>query len=1491
MAMNIDAKPWYPTVDSAMSEMDVFASLPPHDSADMMMLENTSSGASCTHTPDPSPHHCVRRNDPYRSTSFLLAASAQEGGAASGPYTSALLSPQSSGSPNHHNGGASAGTKSYSGAVGTTSCANRAHIMDYSELMYTAMQQQGLLDGPPSYTDFVAQPYRSVQFRAAQSSSHDLDGEHHGVSSGSNSGSNRSNSPRQGASSGTQQQQVAEKKPKAPAVPVAIPLPRSRRTGSDATAPVPASPVAAGPPKSNSTTPTESQNASPTKPSMADFPLPAPRSQRAQTTAPSTCDDFDDDAEKSIVAKLQDMLSRTRNATSFSLHATNEQVAHASHHNAGDSTHPVVRGECAPASPTSEVEKDFSKKDTTQPAAAAAAAKKKKTAVKKTNEWKTVEKHGNTTASGANSNCTSHNRNASTPLLTTASANKFELVSQQGKGAHHGGKKSSSKRREDSEDSDDDTAIVFASNKPQRHHAHAHKGHAHHNADEEDAWLEEVARAGAAAQEQHRRQTLEHTCYKDSLVFLGFFTLKSIPNVGALLPKKPTQAQISLASTLQRILDEPSTEYNNNAKHSALRRLLDKALSQPQVAGSSMAPLIACVHVELSECALDIESGMAHIRQAIQFARSQNSLPLELLALMAQARFNQKLPEMTETNSDLQRALDLALELHEMHALGWAASMVSVALETGGAFPESVSWQVLAWRIGHFVGDRRLEVEAAAHVGISVGASGSFNDAERLLNVVEELNKQIPRSAMHRSTLNMSQIANQIGDLERGLSFLVEERDAHIAMREPVPTTLSQNIALALRGMGRFEEALQAYQGDQVSEMMLCANRDVESLMGIATCLKLLGHTAKARDTMLKLLRAAREARDAGMSAKTLADIGDLDAKEGNYEDAIVRLTEGLRLVDQEPPNDCKQFFVKVHLCEAEWKISEVLETIHADRGAVVEAVRYSDTMRIPNTANIVGLLQKKHQRALQLAGISCAPATNEPTAADKETSVVVKKSAGHTPANGPGPRALAHFQASVQFLKTRFFDPAHLTRMLADKAVSNIDAMVVYSLHWNDSFDFNIYCLRHDDASGELVTNCVPLSFSPQAIRVLAGTHSAFYSAFHRGHHDSTEEDRSTNADGVRGTPSTIDGDTPLFPSHYWYAQNNYAKLHPEDAKRIEHDLDYCFSILYDALVKPIEGLLQLSATTPPRVMFIGDGVITMVPFPALRRQSTDAATAERLVDVCMSAKLPSVEHALGIYAKRLAVAATSQGITPEVAHEVPTVISGFTESDDGISLLRAAMKSVKLISILDGPNAVAQYAARPTAPTHREIEECSEADIPLLCKRLAETTLTVHPRDKSLSNELFRALFVDANRNAPLFLDMPVVTDVKEDYSGVMTTAIGTTLVSSSEIAMTWDLSSFPVVIATRFGAHGTRSVHETGIPVNRALLLAGAQRLLLPIGSNVLTSASLAVMSVPSAAALAVDEGRSVFVAVHEAMKELKNSGASTGTWCAFAYFGLP
>ncbi|CUG89918.1 Hypothetical protein, putative [Bodo saltans] len=1585
----------------------MFAALQANESSEMV-LGTTSSAASYTPTPDPSPHlHSgVRRNDPYRSNSFTHG-----GGGGDGPYTSGQVSYTVEGtanaSSNHHImiGGGGGGAKPYTSGSNPSSGSGgqHAHIMDYSELMYSAMQQQGLLDGPPSYTDFVAQPYRSAQFR----SSHDLDGEHHGVSSGSNSGSNGSNSPRQpAASAAAQQPPSAEKKPKAPPVPVAIPLPRSRRTGSDA-APGAVAPAAVPVQlKSTSTTPTESQNASPTKPSVADFPLPAPRSQRAQVKldSPTSCDAFYDDAEENIVARLQDMLARNRNNTNsttgaFTIHSASspptpppvEKEKDRSEHNKGKLATKEVEDDALQAgSPTSETAEEFPKKDF---AASLAALKKKKApAAKKKDEWKTVEKHGNNHVSTHST--TNRHSSATAPTLVAASTNKFEIVTQSQQAKSLNGKKAATKRNEDSDMTATMTPqqpscsrppslrsitatstsitliitlmkrmhgskkflalaqlpknninakhlsthatkilcvfwanIVFASAKPQKHHSHVNKHHAHHNADEE-AWLEEISRAGAAAQEQHQRQALEHACYKDTLCFLGQqISLKSLPNVGALLPIKPTQAQISLASTFQRIIDEPHGDHNVNAKHSALRRLLDKVLSHSQ----NTAPLVICIHVELSESAIDLDSGLQHVRQALHLARLQQSLPLELLALIAYFKFTQKLSESVESSSDLQRALDIALELGEMQALGWTASMIAISLEVVGAFPESVSWQVLAWRIGHFTDDNRLEAESVAHVALSLAAAGAFDEAERLLDVVVGICKSNDRSVTQRTTLNMSQIATQIGDMDRAITLLTEERDAHRAAREQVPQPLMHNIAQTLRGMGRVEEALQAHQGDSSSDVtMSTVPRDLDSMMCIATCLKLLGHTAKARDVHRNMPETARShcestrhpreaptrrARDARQRncRQSSREVGDLDAKDGNYEEAVIRLVEGLRLIEQAAPTECKQFYLKIHLCEAEWKICEVLECIHADRNEIVDAVRFSDAMRIPNTANVVGLLQKKQQRAMQQIAVHSAAATTT-TASGSESNCVAtttasssKKVALATPVNVPGPRALAQFQASLQFLKNRFFDPAHLTRMLADKAVAGVDTMIVYSLHWNDSFDYNIFALRMTmppTSSSRsvclfpsLVTKRVSLSFTPQAIRVIAGTHSAFYSVFHR---ESNSAVTRENGNAASTTTDKIDSDTPLFPSQYFHVQCKYAREHPEDAKRIEHDLEYCLSILYDALVKPIEEFLQLDATNVPRLLFVGDGAISMVPFPALPMGNSDEqGSSQRLLDVCMSTKLPSVEHALTLYTKRLASAAAAAAAQPAAAivasstqaEEPPTVISGFTEADSGITLLRAAIKSMKLISIVDNEKAVAEHAAKPSLPTQRDIEACEVDDVPQLCRRLMEATLNTHPRDKTLSNELFRALFVDANRSAPLFLDMPVVTDVKEDFSGVMTTAIGTTLVSSSEISVTWDLSAFPLVIATRFGAHGTRSIHETGIPVNRALLLAGAQRLLIPIGSNAMVKCSAESMSVPSAAAEAVKAGKSVFLAIHDSMKALRNTGAPTSVWSAFTFFGLP
>lgn len=1450
--MNIDAKPWYPSAcdDGPMMEA-VFATAEASDGTFGGVVGTTSASASFAPTPDSSAGGgaaSVRRNDPYRTTLFQMG----DGGA----YT--MAPPYSSDpSPNHH------GAKVHpsSGTIGSS------HILDYSELMYNAMQRQELVDGPPSYTDFVGQPYRSAPFRS-HVSVNDLE-EHHGVSSGSNSGSNGSNAhtPRL-----VQMQQPTEKKPKPPAVPVAIPLPRSRRCDSAAPTGIPS--------------PLDSQTASPTRAGSdpIEFPLPAPRSQqRLAPPSPAEVDFVVNEAEDNILLRLKEMLTRSHNGCPFgelTVHRSGDTTTSRTTDSQATGNARAAAVPLTTAAATTEKKKHQhgdaqlnSDEDcgTHKKVATTAAPKKKKPvpAKKKENEWKTVEHHHQ--GAGSHHTAAGASRAAASPTTTTTLSNKFELVAQ-GKSA----KKRRGANEEESSDDDGGHAIVFAPTKQQPKHHHPSKSNA--KTLDEDAWLEEAARAGAAAQEHHQRQALEDACSKEALLFMGVVTLNSLPNIGALLPKKPTQTQINLAASFQRIIAEPVSDQNTNARHHALRRLLDKVQGQMQ-SHQQMTALVVAIHVELSESASDLDTGISHLRQALHLAKSHQSLPLELLVLIAQCRFNQKLIDMADCTDDLRRSLEIALELRELRAIGWTASMVSVSLEVSGAFPESVSWQVLAWRIGHFTGDHRLEAESVSHVAISIGAVGAFDEAERLLDIVERTRPSISRPIAHRTTQNMAQIATQIGDVERALRYLLEERDFNRNSRDQHASQITHNIAAALRSMGRTEDALQVYQGENIVVDKLPMTRDTESIMGTAVCLKTLGQRGKARDMLMKVLRGAREASDNGLAAKALADIGDIDAMDGNYEEAVVRLAEGLRLIDQVAPSESKQFYTKVHLCEAEWKISEVLENIHASRNFVVDAVRFGDIMRMPNTADVMGLLQKKQQKSLRVvaaAGI----------AAPGDSTIMVKKAERpsiSTALSVAGPRALAQYQASAQLLKSRFFDADVFRRMLADKRTAGVDSLVVFSPHWNDTFEFCAYVLSHDKEGadgGDVEGHYVPLSFSPQALRVLTGTHSAFYSTFHRS---TTAAVSRQDDDGGRGSAS-INGDTPLFPPQYWYAQHAYAKSHPEEAKRIEHDLEYCFNILHDTFIRPIEHLLKLDASAPPRLLFIGDGAISMIPFPAL----LCSRTGVRLVDVCMSAKLPSVEHALTIYARRLA----SKALPNETddMHAECTVITGFGCDEPRVALIRNSLKSTKVMPIIDGPASVEHLSKGLPFPTHREIEDAADASaLPGLCRRLIDTTLLPRMRDKTLSNELFRAIFVDADRSAPLLLDLPVITDVKEDFSGVMTTAAGTTLVSSSEISVTWDLSPFPVVVATRFGAHGARSIHETGIPVNRALLLAGAQRLLLPLGGNTECICEESML-VPKAATSASRRDE-VFHAVHYAMKALKDAGAPTSVWCAFSFFGLP
>jgi hypothetical protein len=142
----------------------------------------------------------------------------------------------------------------------------------------------------------------------------------------------------------------------------------------------------------------------------------------------------------------------------------------------------------------------------------------------------------------------------------------------------------------------------------------------------------------------------------------------------------------------------------------------------------------------------------------------------------------------------------------------------------------------------------------------------------------------------------------------------------------------------------------------------------------------------------------------------------------------------------------------------------------------------------------------------------------------------------------------------------------------------------------------------------------------------------------------------------------------------------------------------------------------------------------------------------------------------------------------------------------------------------------------SRPAA----ELEASSEplpADDDLLGRARRILDRNLPSRDPEMSNRLFKAVHIEAAAGAPLVLDTPALAQILEDFCGGLATADQRRIVSTAhDMALTWNLSKFPLVATVRAGTLGARSAHETSVPFTRALLIAGARRLLVPVSTRV-------------------------------------------------------
>lgn len=992
------------------------------------------------------------------------------------------------------------------------------------------------------------------------------------------------------------------------------------------------------------------------------------------------------------------------------------------------------------------------------------------------------------------------------------------------------GKKATQWRDESNSDVESEAegkAIVCAPSKT----SEKKKKKKHDDPHDEDKFLEEAAKVGTVARQKHSDKVQRQ--YLEPLVLLQTLKLKSFPTIGSLLPPEPTTAHSQTLEAFHKVVSETHAE-NSHYRFNATRRCVVRIMQNHMI--SSCPALAAAILAEACDASTEYDVGVSNAKQAIHIARLHEIPAMEMVAHVALTRHFHKIVDTTDCRDNLARALEIALDIEEHVAIGWIAELFAVALELLGLFTESLNWHHFANRVGRECGELRLECEASAYIAIGNAAVGILDVAEEMKRTTDIKRQKLPRMEAARVVQNLAQVCMQLGDIEGAIQYHLDEREAAKAMEDSTQAThLTNSIAGARRSMGQYEQALADHHEELQYLDASPVQRDSDCLMGLALTHRDLGQYHKAREFLLKVLRSAREVGDQSVHAKSLADLGDLDAKEGLFDDALTKLAEGLRIIDHVAPNENKNYLTKVNVCEAEWKILDVLEEVHFAKGAMIEAVRFSDPMRIPNTVDAIGILQRKQRKAVPALSASA-----------KQTSVARAS------------QRSAALQSAEAYLHQRFFDTPVLDALMKDKVLGGVDAMIVISLRWAEATDFSVFVLTHN---GErLVGNGVHLTLPPEMLQILVSG-SAITAAFNGAMRD------------MRG--NELHCDTPLFPQRHLYLQAQFKKQHPELHQRILTDKNFCLEILYDNLFRPIEKFVPPAGdgNDAPRLLFVGDGVMSLQPFAAMY----DNITKSHLIERYVVSRLPSIQHALTIYAKRLASQAPTTALPP-------TMITCFTADDDYRRVIESAVGCPHVLSTsLDSEGAECCALSIPTSFVYDE-----KASLDEVARHLLKNTMVTKQRNVKLSNELYRCVHIDVERGSPVILDIPVLPDVREDFSGSLCTANGTLLAHSSDISVTWDLSPSPLVVCTRFGAYGSRATHETGVPVYRALLLAGAQRLLLPTGSSLTNIGCNSLRIVKSA----LESGTAnVACAVRDSMNALRSEGHSVEVWASLTLFGLP
>ncbi|EAN77341.1 hypothetical protein, conserved [Trypanosoma brucei brucei TREU927] len=887
----------------------------------------------------------------------------------------------------------------------------------------------------------------------------------------------------------------------------------------------------------------------------------------------------------------------------------------------------------------------------------------------------------------------------------------------------------------------------------------------------------------------------------------------------------------------------------SNAKTLLLQRALN---GLPESCHHQCPSLVCAIMLEMSASCVDVEKSLQTCYKALRLSERHNLDTFEMLSRLGITRTLARVVDTMDARENLTRAALIAIDRLEKEALGWIVMQMGVTLEISGLFPDSLAWYEVAERLARSTGQQRLLCEVHCCQSIAYSAVGELERAQQAYEASRLLLSNIHRHCHQRPLQNYAQLKCQLGDMAGALQLQEEELaiakelgDTHAASR------CVGAIALTKRFLGRYDEAAENY----MEEFSVHCSRDprqaVESLTGAASCWRFGGHAQKAYDYCIRALTQARDCHDLTTIAKALAELAETELSMDRLDEAQEHLREALTAVFRVDDAEQKQYLVKAALCEVEWRCCSALGQVYARRGQAFEAMQCADRCHVPNTVHMGRLLLRRQR---------CAGAIHDATNPELVSRQSVERVLKHPTLKGWN--------------------------------------VVCYSLPWAEKLDFMVYVVMLDADSGELKCVAHPLVMSDELVAFFSGPNALW---------DLLDAPMFTD------TGDRMYGDTPLWPQLYSKVAFDFQQ-NPSNAEclvSLRTDPHYCLRLLYDNFVRPLEA----DVAGAEGLMFVADGVFSRIPFHALH--DGKKYLAERFcTSTCCSMALLCT-HAVEDESIKAAVTppakATDGGseesmggmipkrytIVDDASHKV-VLMDSFVEemvakSNDSSNPVGVCVRhwvvdeKQPVISCVANEQQLIDAASSSDNSKDGNGDISAEAagndDPDVSATKHLLSCLRRRGNVTSVRNSLYRA--VHENPEGVLELRLRVVPEVKEDYCGTFVGASCDVSAShASEVASSWELRGYALVLCSGIGTYGGLSMHETGVPVYRALQYAGARCMLLAAGSRVPP-----YVKVPAAAADAALNGRSVAAALREAYVRAIAADVPLEDWCGFALVGLP